>query len=302
VSRRHAAFTLVEMLAVVFLMGLVVSTIVNFYLELSRQSNAAANATRLGRRGSAALDRIARELEASLLVVRPGEVDPLDHPWVFFAENRDGGEGADRLRFVTWSHRPRAGALRESDMAVVAYGLRESAAGTRDLMRWSVPRLPDQLEREVPVEPDEGAQVLLEDVAEFGLRFLGESGEWTDAWDSSSLVESNLLPVAAEIHLALEEPDPEVAPNRIEKQVVLALRPLDLQVLLAPDDPNAPGDESEEEEDDEQTTGECVTVDECRALHPEQDLSAVDPTVLESVGSQCASEVTAFFAVPEDCL
>jgi hypothetical protein len=204
---------------------------------------------------------------------------------------------------VTWSHRPRAGALRESDMAVVAYGLRESAAGTRDLMRWSVPRLPDQLEREVPVEPDEGAQVLLENVAEFGLRFLGESGEWTDAWDSSSLVESNLLPVAAEIHLALEEPDPELAPNRIEKQVVLALRPLDLQVLLAPDDPNAPGDESEEEEeDDEQTTGECVTVDECRALHPEQDLSAVDPTVLESVGSQCASEVTAFFAVPEDCL
>jgi len=202
---------------------------------------------------------------------------------------------------VTWSHHPRAGALRESDMAVVTYGLRESESGTRDLMRWSAPRLPDQLEREVPVEPEDGAQVLLEDVADFGLRFLGESGEWTDAWDSSSLTESNLLPVVAEIHLALAEPDSEIAPNRLEKQVVLALRPLDLQVLLTPEGAGE-GDGNADEDEEETANAECITVDECRALHPEQDLSAVDPTVLESVGSQCASEVTAFFAVPEDCL
>jgi hypothetical protein len=184
----------------------------------------------------------------------------------------------------------------------VAYGLRESETGARDLMRWSAPRLPNALERDVPVEPEDGAQVLLEGVAEFGLRFLGESGEWTDAWDSSSLVESNLLPVAAEIHLALEEADPERVPNRIEKEVVLALRPLDLQALLTPDTAAGPGDDPDEEDDEDQDRADCTTVDQCRALHPEQDLSAVDPTVLESVGSQCASEVTAFFPVPEDCL
>ncbi len=298
--RRVAAFTLVEMLAVIFLMGVVVSGVVNFYLEMSRQSNAAADSMRLLRRGTAAIDRIARELEASLLVVRPGEVDPLDHPWVFFAENRGGGDGADRLRFVTWSHHPRADALRESDMAVVAYGLAESEAGTRALMRWSLTRLPDALERDVPVDPDEGAQVLVEDVAEFGLRFLGEGGEWTDSWDSSSLVESNLLPVAAEVHLALAEPDPETMPTRLERQVVLALRPLDLQVLLEPDDADDPN--GDPDDDEEEANGDCITVDQCRATHPEVDLSGVDPTVLESVGNQCAGEVTAFFAVPEDCL
>jgi general secretion pathway protein J len=300
VSRRSHGFTLVEMLAVIFLIGVVVASVVNFYLEMSRQSNAAADTTRVARRGTGALDRIARELEAALLVVRPGEVDPLDHPWVFFAEDRDGAEGADRLRFVTWSHRPRAGALRESDMAVVTYGLHE-VDGVRSLMRWSAARLPDGLERDVPVAPEDGAQVLLEGVADFGLRFLGESGEWTERWDSSALVESNLLPVAAEIHLALEESDPEMAPTRLERQVLLALRPLDLQVLLAPDDDEGPG-AGEGDEDDEQTSADCITVDQCRAQHPEIDLSGVDPTVLESVGSQCASEVTAFFSVPEDCL
>lgn len=304
-SFRRAGFTLLEMLAVMLLVGIVMTLVVNFQRNLSRESSAAAEGLRQDRRTIAALDRIAEELEASLLVVRPGEVDPLDFPWVFYAENRGGGrgDGADRMRFVTWDHHPRAGALRESDLQVVAYGLRQDASGDVELMRWSEPHLPDKLEREVPVDPDKGAQVLVDGVSEFGVQFLTQTGDWQDNWDSSQVVESNLLPVAAKIHLALTAPDAETPSIPLEREVVLELRPLDLQKLLTPKAGTGPiGDQTTGEgTNDEQSKGPCITVDQCRQMHPEVDLSGVDPTVLESVGSQCAREVAAFFSVPGDC-
>ena len=207
VTRRHAAFTLIEMMAVMLLLGILVSSVVNFYIQLSRESNAAAAATRGSRRAVAALDRIARELESAILVIRPEGEDPLSHPWLFWAEREGRGDGADTLRFTTRGRRPRASAAYESDLAVVGYALRESPDGPEsgsELMRWTSPRLPDGLERNVPRDEQDGAQVLVEGVTEFGLRFLSEGGEWKEEWDSST-VDSNLLPLAAEIRLALAE-------------------------------------------------------------------------------------------------
>jgi type II secretion system protein J len=207
VTRRRAAFTLIEMMAVMLLLGILVSSVVNFYIQLSRESNAAAAATRGSRRAVAALDRIARELESAILVIRPEGEDPLSHPWLFWAEREGRGDGADTLRFTTRGRRPRASAAYESDLAVVGYALRESPDGPEsgsELMRWTSPRLPDGLERNVPRDEQDGAQVLIEGVTEFGLRFLSEGGEWKEEWDSST-VDSNQLPLAAEIRLALAE-------------------------------------------------------------------------------------------------
>ena len=42
---------------------------------------------------------------------------------------------------------------------------------------------------------------------QFALRFATEAGEWQDEWDSSLIVESSALPVAAEIEIGLVEFD-----------------------------------------------------------------------------------------------
>jgi type II secretion system protein J len=323
--KRRSGFTLIEMLAVMLLMGILVTAVVNFYLQLSRESNAAAATLRGPRRATAAMDRIARELESAILVVRPEGMDPLEHPWVFFAENTEGGAGADRLRFTTRGHRPKASSTHESDLAVVTYALREGPAGDLELVRWSAPRLPEALDRDVPRDDDEGVQVLVGGVAEFGLRFLSEAGEWKDAWDSSSLVDSNQLPLATEIRVALSDArtdadrkagiDDTDSPVR---RVIHPVRPLDLETLLSPDadeDGEADPDEDEdgdgipdsEQNDEDDEEGPCVTVTQCVAQHPEIDINAalaaagLPPSVVGSVGPQCASDFAGFAAIPGDC-
>jgi type II secretion system protein J len=314
VTRRHAAFTLIEMMAVMLLLGILVSSVVNFYIQLSRESNAAAAATRGSRRAVAALDRIARELESTILVIRPDGEDPLSHPWLFWAEREGGGDGADTLRFTTRGRRPRASAAYESDLAVVGYTLRESPDGPEsgsELLRWTSPRLPDGLERNVPRDEQDGAQVLVDGVTEFGLRFLTEDGEWKEEWDSST-VDSNLLPLAAEIRLALaEELDSGLeARPASQRQVVLALRPLDLQALLTADDEEGDAGENEEEEEEEEAEsneeeqGEqaCVTVNQCLASNPGLlDGTGVTPEMAAAVGDQCASDFGSLGALPQDC-
>ncbi len=320
---RRAGFTLIEMLAVMLLMSILVGVVVNFYIELSRESNAAASALRGPRRATAAMDRIARELESAVLVLRPDAVDPLDHPWVFFAENEEGGEGADRVRFTTRGHRPARGATHESDLAVVTYALREGTDGAFELVRWSSPRLPESLEREIPRSDDDDVQVLIDEVVDFGLRFLSETGEWKDAWDSSSLDDSNRLPVATEIRMALvEEPVDDTRRTALEegdspvRRVTHPLRPLDLAALLTPASEGGDGDGDGDEDgdgvpDDEQDGGNgdgpCVTVTQCAAKYPELDLNAelaaagLPTSVIGTIGPQCASDFAGFAAIPEDC-
>jgi len=318
-----SGFTMIEMLAVMLLIGILVSAVASFYIQLSRESNGAADATRTARRSVAALDRIARDLEGAVLVRKPDALDPLDHPWLFYAEQAGGGEGADRLRFTIRSHRPRAGARHESDLAVVAYGLREEPDGGLALVRWISPRLPEGLDRRVPLEEEDGAQVLVDGVLDFGVRFQSEEGDWRETWDSSSLDDSSQLPRVAEIHLALEEEGATLdetadrEPVPVVRQAILPLRPLDLEILLTPaalrgDEDEEAEDEDEEAdarsaEDDEGEQG-CVTVAQCLAAHPELDaIAALEAAGLSAgslggMGRECASQFAAFFGLPGDCL
>jgi type II secretion system protein J len=310
--RRRAGFTLIEMLAVMLLLSLVVTAAVSFYLQLSRESNSAASRLRATRRTVAALDRIARDLEGTVLVVKPDAVDPLQHPWVFFAESSRRTGAADRLRFTTRSHRPRGAAAHESDLAVVSYGLREGDAGDVELVRWSSPHLPEELDRSVPLRDEDGAQVLTEGVREFGVRFLSEEGAWQDAWDSSELAEASRLPMAAEVALALAaEPDAAATDGAADEEteslvrrVLLPLRPLDFEALFA----GRTGGEEEEEDEDEKEDPDCVTVEECVAAHPEIDVAAaleeagLPPNLLDAAGGQCAETFSGVLALPADCL
>jgi len=296
VSRRHAAFTLIEVLAVVLLTAIVLGVALAFYVDLSRASVRAADGTRGLRRATAVLDRVARDFERVVLVAKPAEMDPLDHPWIFFGEARRGGTGADRLKFVTRGHVPRSSAARESDLEVVGYSVRDAEDGAGvELLRFSSPRLPDGLDREVPDDEEEGAALLADGLAGFGVTFIDELGESLSAWDSSALVQSSQLPAAVEIEVAFADPDdPEAEPATFRRRVVLPLRPLDLEELLDPNSLAGGGTGGEEEEEGEEdgvsdaecATGPCAGLTVCQVVDCSIDHGHSVSRVLEAIGAQ----------------
>jgi type II secretory pathway component PulJ len=300
--RAEAGFTLIEMLAVVGFSAVLMLFAVNFYVEITRASEAATAQTRGSRRAAAILDRIARDLEATVLVKKPEELDPLSHPWVFLAEDRGGAEGAERLKFVTRGRILRSAALHESDLEVVAYVAREAEDRGLELLRWSSPRLPEELDRSFPAGEVDGAVRFAEGLASFGVVFMDDSSQWKSEWDSSTLADSSQLPLAAEISLAmLPEGDSvqEKSPRLYQLRVLLPVRPLDLQALLDPGAGAGGEDEEEEELDDEcvATVGECITrnpeaFDALRAARP--DLGPV----IDSIQDQCYADYASTFDIP----
>lgn len=263
--RRHAAgFTLIEMMAVVVLVLLVTGVALNGYVDLASQTRSAADLTRDVRRATAVLDRVARDLEAARLVVKPADMDPLEHPWIFLAESRGGHDGADRLKFVTLGQTPQASQPPASDLAQVAWFTRTADDGTLELLRWSFPRLPEGLDRRFPGPDDPGVFLAADSLESFGVRFLDDAGQWTDRWDSSAVAQSSQLPRVAEISVMVAPEDPDAAPaGPFTRRVVLPMPPIDLVASLGGD--AAKTDQAGDEGDDEG----CLRVRDC-----------IDPTAL----------------------
>ncbi len=291
-THRRTGFTLIELLAVVFLMTLVLSVAVDFYLDLSRASNDAAARTRESRRAVSLLDRVARDLEGAVLLVKPEATDPLAHPWLFLAESHHGELGADWIKFLTRSHRPRSSQAHQADLTQVAYVLHRGESDEFELLRWSLPRLPEGLDRSFPREGSERTLVLAAGLRDFGVRLLAEGGEWTDRWDSSTVVESSALPLAAEISVEIaggDDADPEAAPGRYSRRVLIPLRPLDLQALLDPDEDAAA--------DDGCATGDtvrtCLGREENERLLCELEFGPNELAVFDQFADQCFADVKA---------
>jgi prepilin-type N-terminal cleavage/methylation domain-containing protein len=253
----RAGFTLIEVLAAMLLTAVVLGVALDVYVDVSRQSARAQNHTREIRRATAILDRLAREFESVVLVKRPPETaDPLDHPWLFLGESERGGAGADHLKFVIRGHEPRASAVHESDLAVVAYALRPARDDdTLELVRWSSPRLPETLDRRIPEDESDGARLLADGLADFGVTFVDEQGGRRSSWDSSLLVESGELPVAVEIEVAFADPDADFGaePRRYQRRALLRVRPIDTAELFDPTSRVSGGSSAEEEEEEEET-------------------------------------------------
>jgi len=296
---RDEGFTLIEMMFVMLFTAIVMTLAIDFYLQLSRQSAAAVELTKDDRRAALVLDRIARELQETVLIKKPAEVDPLAHPWFFLAEASRGGDGADRLKFQTRAHRPRSNAGHESDLATVAFFTAPNDTGDAlELLRWSQARLPENLEPEFPRRDDTGVQVLAEDVAAFSMRLQDENGEWSDRWDSAIGVErSSQLPIQIELSLSFVDPDADLAdfgaePEPFLRRVVLPIRPLEL-------DPD--GEEEGEEEEEP-----CVTVAECEEQNPQlfDSAEAADPiefpSLFDSVADQCFEDVANSLGIDPD--
>jgi prepilin-type N-terminal cleavage/methylation domain-containing protein len=316
---RRRGFTLLEMMAVVLLTGIVLSAAVRFYIQLSIANRAALERVRGERRTVSILDRIARDLEAAVLVKKPEETDPVEFPWLFLAAD-EGSFGATRLKFATRGRVAR-GDLPESDFEIVAYWLAEGADGTLDLMRWSHPHLPERLDATFPRNDDPEVFVLAHGVAEFGVRLLSDTGEMTAAWDSSQLVRSSMLPMGAEITLVLfpENEDGSVKdPDAVEalaaeaepalptsRWAFLHMRPIDLAAQRNPDedgdgaalddepvDTNGDGiPDSEQEQDGDDEA--CMTVGQCISLNQGlfDGLPPETQATIQSMSAMCFRDV-----------
>ena len=268
-TSRSRGFTLLEMMAVIALTALVLTAAADYYVDLSRAGSEAVEKIQGTRRAARLLDRLAHELEGSVLVVKPPELDPIRHPWLFLAEADDTSAGAQRVKFVTRSHRPASDALREQDLAVVSYVAEDDGDGGIVLWRSASPHLPEELDLSFPREGD-GAQILSEDLAVFGLLFLTEDGEWVARFDSSTLLQSGQLPRAAEIELAFLEQDDLgdwVEGRRYRRRVVLPLRALDIEAEIEASGELLGKERDEDETDDEEEDGEgddnVVTIEDC---------------------------------------
>lgn len=300
--RIRAGFTLIEVLASTLLTAGLVAGASALYIQISDASEISRLRTAEGRHAVAVLDRVARDLEGAYLVRKPDAVeDRGSHPWLFVADAAHLEDGADRLRFVVLNHVPRSTAGHSADLAIVSYALRASEYGGYDLWRWVDPGLPRSLQREWPDDDGRGA-VLAEGLASFSARFLTSQGEWTGTWDSTGELETDDLPIAAEIRIALLDPDAleqdgeEVAGTTFVRRVLMPVRPVDLtpeseQGAGAGDEGDTGGEGDEDQlSTDEQPEG-CPngTLGECaeRNGFSASDLSAagIDP-------SACASQDT----------
>jgi len=277
------------------------------------------------------LDRVARDLEGAVLLKKPKERDPEAFPWLFIADSESSDAGADRVKFVRRGHHPNAASAAESDLEVVAWIAvpDESGEGEVEVRRSSWSQLPEFRDRNFPTV--ETSDLVADGLASFGIKFIGETGEWTGRWDSTTLVGSSQLPTAAEIEVSFRTgPDAE-AIDTYRRRVLLPLRPIDLEEQLAaaaggpaganprdqdgdgkddetgepvePDGENANPDQADSEEG-----GGPKTVQSCLAAHPELqaqlDANPQVASIIESLKGQPASSLAgnSFIQVPADCL
>lgn len=237
---RAKGFTLIEVLAAIFLTSVIIAFAVGFYINISDSSSRATKIMREGIRATAILNRISRDLDGAALMVKPEESDPLDHPWYFVAESDMAFDGSDRIRFISRNHIPRAGSSHSSDLVQIAYQIEVEEDESLSLYRWTAPSLPEAYEPSFPRLDDERTFIVAEGLSSVSFRFLTEEGEWVDTWDSTQIERSGTLPLAIEVDLALlpEEEGGGVLDfaerqelRRYSRQVNLRMRPIDLEAM-----------------------------------------------------------------------
>lgn len=202
-SRRALGFTLIELMAVIMLTVLITAAVNHIFANLSRSSQRAIVRTKAVRQATAVLDHIARDLQESFLIAKPPEVDPLNHPWLFFSEE-DGD--SDRILFFTRNHHPRGGDPRDWDLTKVAYFLAPDEDNTGSLWRWIEPGIPAEYEKEFPDIWDPGVSLVSQNVKSLHFYFRNAvSTDWEPGWDSSQLENAGQLPLAVLIEVTMDD-------------------------------------------------------------------------------------------------
>jgi prepilin-type N-terminal cleavage/methylation domain-containing protein len=231
-------FTLMEVMAAIFLTSIVITFAVSFYIDIAKSSQRAIVVTRTNLRATGVLDKLSRDLSNTALVVKAEDDDPLGHPWFFMAESRQAFDGSDLIKFNTRSKRPGEGTYHDSDLVQVSYQTATEDDGSLTLYRWSSPGAVLGSDMDFPSIDDEHSYVVAEGLGSFSMRFLSAEGEWLPDWDSTQIEEPRQIPQAIEIVVSMwKEQDPtdeweEEDQRQFVKQIVLHQEPLDLNKMV----------------------------------------------------------------------
>lgn len=202
-SKHVPGFTLIEILAAVFILTVILTLVTGLFIENGRQRKAALDLMAERLTASGALSMMEQDLAATVFVAKKEDQRPDQHPWRFFAEDSDE-HGSTALRFVTQNAPSGSRAEHGSGWVEVAYFLEEDESGENVLWRWLSARPPAAAPRGFPDADEPGAMRIAVGVSAFGVRWLGPLGEWLDDWDSTDQSPVDAIPRAAEISLALQ--------------------------------------------------------------------------------------------------
>jgi hypothetical protein len=236
--QRHAlGFTLMEVMAAIFLTSIVITFAVSFYIDIANSSQRAIVETRKNLRATGVLARVSRDLSNVAFVVKKEEDDPLTYPWFFMADSRLAFDGSDMIKFNTRSSMPGEGTYHDSDLEQVSYQVLAEEDGSLTLFRWSSPGQELGSDMTFPLIDDDRNYIVAEGLGSFTLRFLDSQGQWLPGWDSTQIEESEELPHAIEIDISMwtdEDLDEWESENERHyvKQVVLHQRPLDISKMI----------------------------------------------------------------------
>ena len=235
--RPLGGFTLMEVLAAIFLTSIVITFAVSFFISLGNSSQRAIDHTRKSLQAVAVLDRVARDLANTALMVKAEDEDPLSHPWSFVAEGLTTFDGSDAIKFNARSRSPNEETYHTSDLVQVSYQVGDEEDGSLTLYRWSSPGLPIGQEPGYPSLDDGRTFMVAEGLDSFSLRFLDDEGEWLTSWDSTQVEKSGQLPRVVEIDVSMwseedEDTWSEQGKRHYVRQVVLRQRPLDLNEMI----------------------------------------------------------------------
>ncbi len=260
--RGSPGFTLLEMLIVVGITALLVTAAVQAHLGIRRAQERVSAGLRRERTAEVFLDRLERELNGTLLVVRPSGVDRLSHPFLFFAEDRfESDVDTAAFRFVTRTPARAGPRALAPGLRMVTYGVFTSEdRGGLDLYRQEDP-LPGGLEKEIALP--EG-QLALDGVSTFRVRYLDDEGGWKEDWDSTDIALLDRLPTEVVVTLALDEesPDGELVPGPDHtRTITLPVRPIDFEKLRGAAE--AANDPDSSEDEDDESDPDCFTVKQC---------------------------------------
>jgi len=198
---RRSAFTLVEALVAITILGLVTSLVWTGFSQTSRNKRRVEEQVDRYHVIQLVLERMARELSMAYVSAQQNPSPALRTVVTGFVGT--DRVRADRIDFTSFSHQRLYRDANESDQNEISYFV------TRDPKDRSRRVLARREQNRIDDDPTEGGvvQVMVEDVESFTLEYYDPaSGEWLQTWDSTQpAMQPNRLPL--QVKILLEVPD-----------------------------------------------------------------------------------------------
>jgi general secretion pathway protein J len=219
ITHPEKGFTLLEILVAILIFGVVMSSLFISFRSLMFEPEGIQQTLKQEEMARTALDRMTADLQAVHVplppVFRPPEINDPPDPHrlvgtVDFAVNREFG----RLRFSSLAHLPMRNSGRRG-VAQIVYYVQAIEDDTFVLRR--ADHLPPYPEPEALNQDP----VLCENVHSLSFRFMDETGESQETWNSDDEAFDHATPAAVAIRLELGEAE---NPDVFETEVLLPVR------------------------------------------------------------------------------